>query len=240
MTIQKIKMVFAGLMTMVFATSCVSDFIGNDDGSRPLNGAWGEILRHEGKENFDIVLDNNDTIRTINTSHINKEDTKTGTRIIFSATLYDEVASDPYKLYTGSLVEILPVVVEKPILLSWVNEEQHRIDSVGNDPLELTKISVSGKYLNVEFFMRQNDGSIKHTISFVVDDVSAPENGTLNITMRHNGNGDTPAAPYRNIMSCNIKEYMDPVISGSLLKVNLFYNSGGSEDVVKSVTWMKP
>lgn len=240
MTIQKIKMVLAGLTTMFLATSCVSDFVNNNNnGERPLTGVWGEILRHEGKENFDIILDNQDTVRTINTSHIDKEQTKTGTRIIFSAMIHDETAPNPNILCTGTLTDIFAVTVEKPILLSWVNAEQDRVDSVGNDPLELISLSVSSKYLNVEFLMRQNDGSIKHTISFVVNDVST-EAGVLNINIRHNSNGDVPAASYRNIMSCNIKEYLDAVPSKGTLKVNIFYNNGGSEDLMKSTTWVKP
>lgn len=236
---KKIKIVVAGLMGMFLLTSCVSDLIDKTGSPYPPVSAWGEILRHEGKGNFDIVMDNNDTLRTINTSHMDKDDAKTGTRVLFNASIDEIKPANPYLLCTGSLMKIVKVPVEKPILLSWVNAEQDRVDSLGNDPIEISKLSVSGKYLNVEYNTRRNDGSIGHTISFVVDDINEVSNGVLNVNMRHNGNGDVPASPYNELVSCNIKEYMDAA-SGGTLTVNLSYNNGGANDLKKTVTWVKP
>ncbi|MEG2493180.1 MAG: NigD-like C-terminal domain-containing protein [Rikenellaceae bacterium] len=237
------KLVLLGFLSMFAFTSCVSDFNENDI-TESINNSFGNIVRYENKENIDIVLDNNDTIRTLNTADLNKEDTKTGTRIIFSAKIIEKGNSKPYNLVKGDLTSIKNVPIEEYVLLSWVNEDQSRIDMIGNDPLVLNNITVSGKFLNVGFYIRQDNNSIKHKISFIVDDITPSKPGELNMIIRHNENGDIPSLPYSYIMSCDIKKYLlaAPVVSAGnastrKLKVNMTYTPKVGETQVKSFDW---
>lgn len=230
MTIQKIKMVFAGLTTIFLATSCISDADKVHDDL--ILTAVGDIIRYEGKDNFDIVLDNYDTLKTLNTSTFNPEQTKTGTRIRFVADIIDKNNKTPFELLKGNLRSISQIVVQQPILLSEVNDE----DNLGDNYLELNQVIVTGKYLNTTYSIQQNDGAVKHTISYVVDDVTPAQKGILNVKMRHNENGDIPAVSSQYMMSCDILKYLKEAPSGKL-KVNVYYDTSLGVNQVMSYDW---
>lgn len=230
MTIQKIKIGLAGLMGMFLVTSCISDADKmHDDLSLT---AFGDIVRHEGKANFDIVLDNYDTLKTFNTSTFNPEQTKTGTRIYFVADITDRNNKAPFETLKGNLRSIKLITVQQPLLLSEVKDE----DNLGDNDLLLEQIMVSGKYLTTNYIIHQNDGSIKHTVSYVVDDVTPAEEGVLNIKMRHNENGDIPSIPYSYVTSCDILKYQKAAPNGKL-KINVYYDMKFAKDEVKSCEW---
>lgn len=78
------------------------------------------------------------------------------------------------------------------VALSFImGDEEHRQDSIGNDPLgEITKMFFSGGYLNVEYTYWKR-GTQSHDIRLVVDDINATEN-EVTVYIRHNANGDAP------------------------------------------------
>ena len=91
----------------------------------------------------------------------------------------------------GGLEEVL---TKAPILQSFVDaDEAHRQDSIGNDPVAVSKAWFGGKYLNLEFNIPvQPASSTSHMLNLVQDDVTA-HGDTVCLTFRHNAFGDKPS-----------------------------------------------
>lgn len=228
MTIQKIKIGLAGLMGMFLITSCISD--AEKQHGNPSLTAFGDIIREEGSVN--IVLDNYDTLKVSNPSTLDIERYRTGTRLYFMAEITYRNNKQPFELYKGNLIAKDSVEVKQPLLLSEVTEE----DNLGMDKIDIKQIMITGKYLTTKFSIRQNDGKIKHTISYVIDDTAPVDKGVLNIKIRHNENGDTPSISYTHMMSCDILKYLKEAPNGKL-KVNVYFDSTSANDQMISYDW---
>lgn len=93
--------------------------------------------------------------------------------------------------YYIRLYGINEVLCKEPVKQSFINEnEEHRQDSIGNDPINVTDAWLGGKYLNVEFqVLVKNNSDVKHFINLVQEDVET-HNDTVYVYLRHNAYED--------------------------------------------------
>lgn len=89
------------------------------------------------------------------------------------------------------LYDIDEVLCKQPVAQTFILEnEEHRTDSIGNDPINVQKAWIASKYLNVEFEVPFKTGSsVRHFINLVYDDVTL-HNDTMYVYLRHNAYED--------------------------------------------------
>ncbi|MFZ4582769.1 MAG: NigD-like protein, partial [Paludibacter sp.] len=76
-------------------------------------------------------------------------------------------------------------------------------DSIGNDPIAITGLWVSGDFLNVEFVY---PGYSKiHNITLASDDSKTYTDGKVHLEFRHNANDDYPSFNISGIVCFNLK-----------------------------------
>lgn len=102
------------------------------------------------------------------------------------------------RTYDITLYYISMIPEWAPVPLSFILEdEEHRQDSIGNDPLgEITKMYFSGNHVNLTYtyWKKQNE---PHNMSLVVDDIEGTDD-EITVYIRHNGNGDVPKGTESN------------------------------------------
>lgn len=70
-------------------------------------------------------------------------------------------------------------------------DEDHRRDSIGNDPIGIYQARIGDDHLNIEFEYRRSSGSrTRHMVNLVMDDV-ASDGETIYLHFYHNAYGDT-------------------------------------------------
>lgn len=107
----------------------------------------------------------------------------------------DELGLEGHMNYYIRLFGIDDVLTKTPVKQSFINaNEEVRLDSIGNDPINVSEAWFGGKYLNVEFYIPvKENSSTSHFINLVQEDVVA-HGDTVYVTLRHNAYDDKPAA----------------------------------------------
>lgn len=72
-------------------------------------------------------------------------------------------------------------------------EIEAKQDSIGHDPIGLSKGFISEKHINLYFTMYGSNSGISHFINLVAAEDAVPENGVLTVELRHNNEGDREA-----------------------------------------------
>ena len=96
----------------------------------------------------------------------------------------------------------------------------------GNDPVQITGISISAKHLNIEVYIKGNDREKPHRLSLLLNkDCKLDENGWLPVELRHNAEGDSQKNVFWSVVSFNlssIPEYQNSTFKG----FRVYYNNG--------------
>ncbi len=156
--------------------------------------AYGSVIRHAGTDDYYLRQDDGATLFVKDLwGYVQCVD---GLRVKFIYEIMDNPAGTRTtangEIYDVTLYYISPVPERDTVALSFIMEdEEHRQDSIGNDPLAgITGLFFSGDYVNVEYaYWRKGEGP--HNMNLVVDDVNVKE-GEVTVEIRHNAAGDVP------------------------------------------------
>ena len=198
--------------------------------------------RGEGAANYSLLQDDG-AILYIEKNAWPHEEVAPGQRVKFKYEIIDS-PSETRTMASGEVHDIalyyITMVPEwDPVPLSFILEdEEHRQDSIGNDPLAgISRLFFSGDYVNVEYSYWKKE--IKpHNMNLVVDDMQAVE-GEVRVEIRHNANGDMPGSSmagferkYRDV-SFNIRSLVPPGENSVKIKF-VWKESGKSKPVEKT------
>lgn len=152
---------------------------------------------------------------------------KDGQRIIAAFNFTDERnGSNRIKLY-----DVYRVLTKNVYKLTEAKE-----DSIGNDPIAITKLFKSQDHLNIRFVYEGNASGIAHFINLVTTDQSTiDDKGLLYMELRHNNEGDHPRfrqAGWAAFPLKSIPGYEEGKIKGVKIKVN---KGDGNEETIAYV-----
>ena len=200
----------------------------------------GAVKRYGVDRNIDIVMDNLDTVRTVNTEDLDPETYTDGKRVVAHVYMNKRTLVGNHYVFNSMVDNMAPMPVKKVLDLSYVNSDPERVDSVGNDPISLNTNGtvVSGNYLDVRYIYEYDSkADKKHNITFVSDDEKTDES-TLYLTLRHNADNDEGKDIFNGLLSVDIKKYLDGAKNGKL-RIELFYNDGVN-DKKEIISWERP
>lgn len=157
----------------------------NDDNNNMINENWVDIVTVENpnaKDAFFMRRDNNSLLWTAASNFINFKPVD-GQRLVVNYSLlwdkrqtglydYDVKLNDAYKVLTKGIFDLTPTTA----------------DSIGNDPIRVTKMWVGSHFLNVEFVYQGNNKI--HFINLIRDNSLTPTDGKTHLEFRHNANND--------------------------------------------------
>ena len=194
------KLAILSLVAAAAFTSCDND----DDYYYVAGGdAWLsygnlEAIDNGGYSKYAIRRDDGSRLIINDGIALRSEDAKEGMRVYthygILASERDDSSLDGGMNYYIRLYGIQDVLTKAPVLQSFINgNEQHRTDSIGNDPINVSEAWFGGNYLNMEFYIPvKGNSSTAHFINLVVDDVAPATNDTVYVTLRHNAYDDKP------------------------------------------------
>lgn len=176
-----------------------------------LPGKWvsfGEVTKTSNLMVEEILADNGDVL-VVTSNMIPQYEMKVGDRVQINYSITgnlpatDSRKGSQIKLYLARLI-----LSKGPIEESFILEdEQHRNDSIGNDPVGVEYAWFGGKYLNLCITMMRSDPDKMHMINIVHDDTDA-EDATVYLTLRHNAKGDHPSYPSYGLVSFDLSGLM--------------------------------
>lgn len=115
-------------------------------------------------------------------------------------------------------------------------EEEEVQEEFGNDPVQVTRATISKEHLNVQYRLKGTDRDTPHRISLVLKtDCQPDENGLLPVELRHDAQKDNQLHDFWSVTSfrlSSIPEYQEGAAKG----FKIIYNSGAdakAEWVVK-------
>lgn len=178
-----------------------------------------------GTSEYKILLDDADTVLVTNGISFGYD---VGDRVSFAGELMSQRELGENKFYEFRAVAMNSVLTKEVVSQSFINEDfENRTDSIGNDVISITGLSVNKKYMNVTFLIYRGDTDISHFVNMVHDDINTPievVDGvlTLDMDLRHNSNNDTARYPSYGLFSIDVKD---------------FVNIEGVEEIVFKVTY---
>ena len=145
---------------------------------KDMNGQW--ILL--GDECGELVPDNTALLKA------NDAD-KDGQRIIAAFDYDDKENRNNKKI---ELYDIYRVLTKDFYQLP--ENDEHKADSIGNDPIAISRILTSPEHINIQFVINGDNSNIKHFINLIsVGENPEPDaSGVLKVELRHNNEGDHP------------------------------------------------
>lgn len=106
----------------------------------------------------------------------------------------------------------------------------------GNDPIQITGISISANHLNIEVYIKGSDAEKSHRLSLLLNkDCKLDTEGWLPVELRHNAEGDVQKDLFWSVVSFNlssIPEYKDSTFKG----FRVYYNNGTNPQTVCEVS----
>lgn len=229
----------------VAAVACLVSCGGNGGNNAPefrWNGdIIGAVKRYGENQNIDIIMDNLDTVRTVNTKDLDPKTFSDGTRVISFVYMNQRTKVGNHFIFNTLVDNIAPMPVKKVLDLSYVNADPERVDSVGNDPIIIKDeygAVVSGNFIDIRYYyLYDSKESKKHNITFVADDENSNDS-KLYLAMRHRSDNDEGADVFNGVLSCDIKKYLDNAKDGKLT-IELIYNDG-IIDQKRVLNWTRP
>ncbi|MCD8186440.1 MAG: hypothetical protein LUD68_08365 [Rikenellaceae bacterium] len=183
----------------------------NDEGYDTLwTGYANVILLEEHKPgiqpNFQLVLDEGTIMNVISTHVYFPEDVvlEDDTRVAVSFLIYDEYYTADQKYYNISLLAMVEVLCKKPLYSS-----DHPAD-LGNDPINVERTWIGGKYLNMNFsILVEKDSEKKHYINLLVnEDHADADEENIYLELRHNAFGEKEELVSNGRVSFDISEFL--------------------------------
>src|SRR5690606_683292 len=130
---------------------------------------------------FMILTDGGARIRPVDFQPVSYE-IEAGKRVLVRFTILEESNTDTYD-YDVKVTSISHVPTKEIVI---ANEEVR--DTIGNDAVTITGLSIGNDYLNVEFSFRLD--SKPHYFDLVLDSTKQDKEGFITLNFHHNGNGD--------------------------------------------------
>ncbi|GAB1416589.1 hypothetical protein MASR2M117_19950 [Paludibacter sp.] len=174
------------------------------DDNYPSDNYWVDIATVENpktKTEFFLRLDDSTLLWTASSRFTNYKP-KDGQRIIANYTVvgdkrgtglydYDILLNDVYEVLTKQIFNVTPATK----------------DSIGNDPIYISRIWVGSKYLNIEFYYKGYSNT--HFINLVSDTTKTYTDGKIHLDFRHNANNDEPIHQRWGVVSFDISSLKD-------------------------------
>lgn len=154
-----------------------------------------EKIDNGSRQKYAIRLDDGDRLIVTEGMGFSADEGDEGMRVhlryAYVGSERDETGLDTPMDYYIRLYDIDEVLCKQPVKQSFIlADEEHRTDSVGNDPINVTEAWLSGDYLNVEFKVAmKHNSSVQHFINLVQDDVET-HGDTVYLYLRHNAYED--------------------------------------------------
>ena len=100
-------------------------------------------------------------------------------------------------------------------------------DNFGNDPLQITDVSISKKHLNIQY-VYEGSKHIQHGVNLVLTDQSELDaNGLLPVEFRHDAYNDSPDQSMESIVSFTLESIAE-CQSADFKGFRIIYNSGAN------------
>lgn len=148
---------------------------------------------------FNITRDDNSVLIPSNASSY-LSTVKNGQRVLVNYTrIKDNSSSGTSSTSQNIKIQSLYSILTMPIF----NITPTTQDSIGNNPISIDNMWISGNYLN--FQLRYYGGTTTHLINLVKDAQKQDPTGvTINLELRHNNKGDAGQVPIVTIVSFDI------------------------------------
>ena len=154
-----------------------------------------EKIDNGSRQEYAIRLDDGDRLIVTDGLGFSADEGDEGMRVhlryAYVGSEREESGLDTPMDYYIRLYNISEVLCKQPVTRSFVlADEEHRLDSIGNDPINVTDAWFSGKYLNVEFEVPvKPNSSVQHFINLVHDDIEL-HGDSVYVYLRHNAYED--------------------------------------------------
>jgi len=190
--------IFLLLLTLGMA-SC------NDDGYS-LGKYWVDIVTVNDKDSgqHDFTLDNGSQLNVAATSTHYKAKYK---RAIINYTILGDIEHNKDTTdYYIKLNRVYDVLTKDPIYIN--PDDEHKQDSIGNDPVKIHSIWIGGGYLNI-YYGANVGGEISHLINLVsstpIDEVNQAD--VIKLEFRHNKNNDPERYAAKSYVSFDLEPF---------------------------------
>lgn len=186
--------IMLGLLA-VGLTACSDD----DDDHSARYRSYGMILdeNDSGADGYNIITDRG-SVLIPDADRLPNVTVKNNDRVIayYSILNNKKPVEGEDQTYGVWLTHLYKVLSKQPVLLSFVNEnEEHREDSIGNNPIRINDTWFGGKYLNIDYSIaRHRNSTVQHMLNLVADDIDFDDDGYgyMRVFLRHNGYDDVP------------------------------------------------
>ncbi|GHV01215.1 hypothetical protein FACS1894159_08650 [Bacteroidia bacterium] len=150
--------------------------------------AWGTVDTGNGDASVVIRRDNGALLHVVN-SRVPADAYHAGQRVIVNYTILGSVGGAPAH-YNVSINDLYQVLTKEPLLRSFIDQDQTvREDSIGNDPIGVTRAWFGDRFLNLRFDAKFGYRSQPHLLTLVQDDVLVPDD-TIRLYLHHNACDD--------------------------------------------------
>lgn len=190
---KKWMLLLMGVVTFSF-TSCL-----NEDDSPTQYSDLGVVT--DVFNGYTILTDSKDTLYTSQTINSSDFTVTEGMRVYVTYTVLNEgTAADAYTKKI-SLSNIRKVAVKPIVELNSVNR-----DTIGNDPIMVSYLSIGLKYLNVEYVFYASNTK-PHYFTLVHDSENQNIEGYTVFELRHKDNDDQMNLTYSDLRSFDLSTY---------------------------------
>lgn len=186
---------FSIFSTLLVSFGLIFSFTSCDDDSEPLYEAYGLISKTEG-EQMKIFLDDGTELQA-RESYVNLKNLSDSTRLYLHFNLLEEKENCDYVRITYA-----DTLLTKSIL----PYDESILDSIGNDPIKITKAWFAHDFLNFEFIYAGRYNITRQYAHMVNLLQCSTEDGTLAFEFRHNDFDDYRDRIYMGVVSFPIKD----------------------------------
>ena len=220
----KIKKLFYGLLCLV----ALSTFIACDDDDgfsyytdmatvKLRDGQW--ILQ---SDNCGILIPDNTGILAEQGAD------KENQRVIAAFNFFDK------ENRSNQSVELYDIdrVLTKDLYQMPANDEA-KADSIGNDPIAISKIITSPLHINIYFSIFGEHSDIQHFINLITvgENVEPDNEGTLHVEFRHNNEGDHPRIVLSGWAAFSL-ESIPGYTEGKTKRLSIKVNEGNNKETI--------
>ncbi len=186
------------VLTMPMLQSCLDD----DNDYRNTLFTIGTLEIIDGKDYF-FNLDDGDKMYPSDTTYIHNYELANGQRVFIHFLPLEE--DKPGYEYNVKLIQLENILTKDIISLT-----EETADSIGNDRINVAKLWITGKYLNIEHqFFHSDNPNKKHMLNLVINktsEASESEDDYINLEFRHNAYDDEQRKPGWGLVSFKLDE----------------------------------
>src|SRR5690554_2104275 len=191
---KRMLFLFSALLALAAASCSV-----NDDEGEYYQYRLGIIERSSSDTTFTILTDDGYRLKPTEFLGSGNENVD-GKRVLVQFAIVSEVESSEidYEVKVA-LIENVPV---KTIITA--NEEVR--DSLGNDPVSISALTLGNGYMNVQFSLYDQKAE-KHYLYMVYDEEKQEKEGFITLDFHHNAHDDIKSSPYSGLFSFPLEQF---------------------------------